>query len=139
MTGKTDDYITELTEELSLRDVPPEAIDRIVREVHSHLAESGEDPIQAFGTVKRYADEFAPQSWTRRMLLPIAIFSALLGAGTALMLLNGIFGFIDPLTELWGLAPGARVAIGIFLFVCLLALVRVMTVGSRRRLSLWKL
>jgi hypothetical protein len=139
MTGKTHDYTTELTEELSLRDVPPEAIDRIVREVHSHLAESGEDPVQAFGTVKRYADEFAPQSWTRRMLLPIAIVSALLGAGTGLMLLNGIFGFIDPSTGLWGLAPGARVAIGILLFVCLLALVRVMTVGSRRRLSLWKL
>lgn len=139
MTGQSDDYIADLTEELSLRDVPPEAADRIVREVRSHLADSGEDPVQSFGPVKHYADEFAPQSWIRRMLLPIAIFSALLGAATALMLLSGIFGFINPMMGLWGLAPGARVAIGIVLFACLLALIRVMTIHSRRRLSLWKL
>ena len=30
MTGTADDYVTELTDELSLRDVPPEAAERIV-------------------------------------------------------------------------------------------------------------
>ena len=145
MTGKTgdteksNDYVTELAEELSLRDVPPEAADRIVREVSSHLAESGEDPIQSFGTVHRYADEFAPRSWIRRMLLPLAIFSALLGAGAALMLLNGIFGFINPSHGLWGLEPATRVAIGVVLLACLLALIAAMTVSSRRRLRSWRL
>jgi len=139
MTGKTDDYVTELTEELSLRDVPPEAAERIVREVGSHLAESGEDPIQSFGTVKHYADEFAPRSWTRRMLVPLVIVSALLGAGSALMMLNGIFGFINPSHGLWGLEPATRVVVGAVLFVCLLGLVAVMTVHSRRRVRDWKL
>jgi len=139
MTGTTDDYVTELTEELSLRDVPTEAAERIVREVSSHLAESGEDPIQSFGTVKRYADEFAPRSWTRRMLVPLVILSALLGAGSALMVMNGIFGFINPSHGLWGLEPATRVVIGSVLIVCLAALITVMTVGSRRRLRSWKL
>ena len=139
MTGKTDDYVTELTEELSLRDVPIEAAERIVREVSSHLAESGEDPIQSFGTVTRYADEFAPRSWTRRMLVPRVILSALLGAGSALMVMNGIFGFINPSHGLWGLEPATRVVIGSVLIVCLAALITVMTVGSRRRLRSWKL
>jgi len=139
MTGTADDYVTELTDELSLRDVPPEAAERIVREVSSHLAESGEDPIQSFGTVKHYADEFAPRSLTRRMLLPLVVLSGLLGAGSAFMVLSGIFGFIDPSQGLWGLAPGTRLAIGIVLFGCLLALIAAMTVSSRRRLAMWKL
>ena len=139
MTGTTDDYVTELTEELSLRDVPTEAAERIVREVSSHLAESGEDPIQSFGTVTRYADEFAPRSWMRRMLVPLVILSALLGAGSALMVMNGIFGFINPSHGLWGLEPATRVLIGSVLIVCLAALITVMTVGSRRRLRSWKL
>jgi len=139
MTGKIDDYVTELTEELSLRDVPPEAAERIVREVSSHLVESGEDPVHAFGTVKHYADEFASRTRTRRMLVPLVILSALLGSGSALMVLNGIFGFINPAHGLWGLEPLTRLVIGAVLFVCLLALIAVMTVHSRRRLSSWKL
>jgi hypothetical protein len=139
MTGNTDDYVSALAEELSLRDVPPEAAERIVREVSSHLAESGEDPIQSFGAVKHYADEFAPRSRTRRMLVPLVMLSALLGAGSALMVLNGIFGFINPSHGLWGLEPATRVVIGAVLFVCVIALIAMMTVNSRRRLRDWRL
>lgn len=136
---EVDDYSSELAEELELRDVPPEAVERIVREASSHTAESGEDPLDSFGTPSRYADEFAPRSWTRRMLVPIVLLAAVLGAGAGLMLLSGIFGFISSSAELWSLAPGVRLTIGILLLACLVALLITMALQSRRRTASWRL
>lgn len=133
-----DDYGAELAEELELRDVPNEAIERIVREVRSHLAESGEDPRDSFGSPQHYADQLVPRSWTRRMLWPIVAVAGLLGAGVGFMFLSGAFGLIDPSVQLWGLAPGVRVAIsGVFL-AGFVGLVAWMAVGSRRRAASWR-
>ncbi len=50
MSGtRDDDYGTALEDELELRDVPSDQVELIVREVRSHLAESGENPLDAFG------------------------------------------------------------------------------------------
>ncbi|MGO2750474.1 MAG: HAAS signaling domain-containing protein [Pseudoclavibacter sp.] len=134
-----DDYGAELTEELQLRDVPHEAIERIVREVRSHLAESGEDPRDSFGSPQHYADQFVPRSWTRRMLWPIVALAGLLGAGAGFMLLSGAFGLIDPSAQLCGLAPGVRLAIGGVCLAGFIGLVAWMAVGSCRRSASWAL
>lgn len=132
------DYATALTEELELRDVPPEAVERIVREVRSHTAESGEDPSDSFGSPSRYADEFAPQSVTRRMFVPMMLLAAALGVGAGLLLASGAFGLVDPADQFWGLAPVARLALGGALLVLLVLLVVVLALDSRRRRRLWR-
>ncbi|MFC5124375.1 hypothetical protein ACFPRL_13580 [Pseudoclavibacter helvolus] len=54
------------------------------------------------------------------------------------MFLSGAFGLIDPSVQLWGLAPGVRVAIsGVFL-AGFVGLVAWMAVGSRRRAASWR-
>lgn len=64
-----EEYAAELREILELRGVPAAAATRIVREVQSHVTDSGEDPTAVFGTPSQYADNFAP---TLRMArLPI--------------------------------------------------------------------
>jgi len=50
------EYAAELSEILELRDVPAAAVTRIVRDVQSHVAESGQDPAVAFGSPSEYAD-----------------------------------------------------------------------------------
>lgn len=42
-----------------LRDVPGRAIGQIVAEVESHVRETGEDPIEAFGQPGSYSAQFA--------------------------------------------------------------------------------
>lgn len=137
--GERHDYGADLTEELELRDVPNEVIERIVREVRSHLAESGEDPVDAFGSPERYADQFAPRSWTRRMLWPIAALAAALGAAAGFILLSGVFAMIDPSVHLWGLAPSARLMIGGLFLAGFVGLLVFLTVNSRRRSESWRL
>ncbi|MFD5600852.1 hypothetical protein ACFWHR_12450 [Leucobacter sp. NPDC058333] len=131
-------YTDELAEELQLRDVPQDAIDRIVLETISHLADSGEDPREAFGSPASYADAFAPRTFSRRMLFPLVLLAAALGFGGGLMLINGILGTLSSSVQLWGLGPAARVSIGIALLVGLGALLSVMAVRSRRRSATWR-
>lgn len=133
-----DNYEIDLAEELELRDVPPEVVERIVRDVRSHSAESGEDPFDSFGSPTRYADEFAPRSWTRRMLVPIVLVAALLGAGAAFMIISGIFGFISSSAELWGLAPGTRLIMGGLFLGGFIGLLTTLTIRSRQRSAAWK-
>jgi hypothetical protein len=55
----TDQSMTEYRESLllhlRLQDVPGDRIGEIVAEVESHVAETGEDPTEAFGSPKEYA------------------------------------------------------------------------------------
>lgn len=139
MSSERDDYGTNLAEELGLRDVPEDVADRIVREVNSHVIESGEDPFETFGTPERYADEFAPRSWSRRMLWACVAVAAGLGFGGGLMLLSGIFGLIDPSVQFAGMAPEGRLAAGCILLVSLVGLLICMAVRSRRRVAGWRM
>jgi hypothetical protein len=98
------EYTAELAEALDMRDVPADAVAQIVREVESHLAESGEDPVEAFGPAARYADQFAPPS-RERGLLGLAVAAALLGFCGAFLIISGVFGLLDDTAQLWGLPP----------------------------------
>ncbi len=53
------DYTEALTTQLRLRDVPGRAIGQIVAEVESHVRETGEDPVEAFGQPGSYSAQFA--------------------------------------------------------------------------------
>lgn len=53
------DYTQALTVQLRLRDVPGRAIGQIVAEVESHVRETGEDPVEAFGQPGSYSAQFA--------------------------------------------------------------------------------
>ncbi|GAA1727306.1 HAAS signaling domain-containing protein [Aeromicrobium alkaliterrae] len=49
------DYQQRLILALRLKDVPGDRIGEIVAEVESHVAETGEDPVDAFGSPRQYA------------------------------------------------------------------------------------
>ena len=53
------DYTKALTTQLRLRQVPGKVIGQIVAEVESHVRETGEDPVQAFGQPGSYSAQFA--------------------------------------------------------------------------------
>ena len=133
MTGTAEEeYTAELTEILELRDVPAEAVTRIVREVQSHIAESGTDPSVEFGTPSEYADNFAPRSSMARFWI-LLISSAILAFGGTYVLLSGAFGLQSPAHELWGLPPWPRIAIGAAGIASFGALLLTAGARSRRR------
>jgi len=53
------DYTKALTVQLRLAKVPGKDIGQIVAEVESHVRETGEDPVQAFGQPGSYSAQFA--------------------------------------------------------------------------------
>lgn len=130
------EYAAELTEILELRDVPAAAVSRIVRDVESRIAESGEDPTATFGTPSDYADNFAPKSRMARFWA-LVITSVVLASGGTLVLISGVFGLQSPAHELWGLPPWGRIAIGAAGIAAFMALVLAEGVRSRRRASGW--
>ena len=60
-------YTQQLMFALRLRDVPGEVIGDAIAQVESHIAETGEDPVAAFGPASEYAASLGPDpgSWTR--------------------------------------------------------------------------
>ena len=133
-----EDYATELTEILELRDVPGEAAARIVSGVESRITESGEDPVSVFGTPRDYADNFAPRSLMARFWV-LVIASVVLASGGTLVLISGVFGLQSPAHELWGLAPWTRIAIGAAGIASFIALVLTAGACSRRRSRRWNI
>lgn len=131
-------YADELREVLEFRDIPMEAIEQIVREVESHVAESGEDPLIEFGSPDEYANNFAPRS---RMVWFWALVasSVVLASGGAYVLISGIFGLLSSSATLWDLPPWARIVIGALGISAFCTLVLVAGVRSRRRSSLWRI
>jgi hypothetical protein len=59
LTATDQSWCDDLVLALRLRDVPGARIGEVLAEVQSHLAETGEDPRQAFGTPKDYARDVA--------------------------------------------------------------------------------
>jgi uncharacterized membrane-anchored protein len=88
------DYTQALTIQLRLREIPGTAIGQIVAEVESHVRETGEDPVEAFGQPGSYSAQFAegrrpgPRRGLPTLLLVVATALAAVGA---LMLLEGVF------------------------------------------------
>ena len=138
MTKHTDDYLAELTATLELRDVPADAIAEIVREVESHVAESGEDPVEAFGAPGRYADSFASPVRARGFW-PQVIAAALLGFGGGYSLLAGALGLLSGDEGLPWLPPLAQVIVGVLGLLALVLLIARMAARSRRQERAWRL
>ncbi|MDO4242206.1 MAG: hypothetical protein Q4C85_00315 [Actinomyces sp.] len=55
----SDAYVDELILQLRLLGVPGDRVGQVLAETESHLAESGEDPIETFGPPRDYARELA--------------------------------------------------------------------------------
>ncbi|WP_435199728.1 HAAS signaling domain-containing protein [Janibacter sp. GS2] len=70
------EYRQSLIAILRLKEVPGERIGQIVAEVESHVAETGEDPVEAFGPPRAYAaqlsDEQRPSPWWHTAVTALA-------------------------------------------------------------------
>jgi hypothetical protein len=92
MTTSTDTYRRELVQALRTGNVPPERIGEIVAEVESHVADTGEDPREAFGPAREYAAGFAgpPSTRSRISFWAITALSAVCGW----LIAEGVFGVV---------------------------------------------
>ncbi|GAA3680574.1 hypothetical protein GCM10023081_18380 [Arthrobacter ginkgonis] len=131
-----EEYAADLREILEFRGVPTEAATQIVREVQSHVAESGEDPVAAFGTPGEYADSFAPKSRMARFWMLI-LSSVILAFGGTYVLITGVFALQAPGHDLWGLPPWIRIAVGAAGIASFIALVLLAGARSKRRSLTW--
>ena len=94
MTTDVQDYSHRLLYALRLRDVPGPRIAEALAEVHSHVAETGEDPWAAFGAPDAYAGEItaalgeagAPAHQGRRVAGVATAYGLGATAGTWLLL-----------------------------------------------------
>ena len=59
LNGTAQAWSDDLLLRLRLLDVPGPRIGEVLAEVQSHLADTGEDPREAFGTPREYADQVA--------------------------------------------------------------------------------
>ncbi len=88
------DYRQSLVLALRLQEVPPDRIGEIVAEVDSHVADTGEDPAEAFGSPRAYAasltDEHRPTPWwwTTTLVVLAAAAGWLVGQGAFALLLG---------------------------------------------------
>lgn len=75
LTPEMKQYREALIMALRLRDVPGHRIGEIVAEVESHAAETGEDPVAAFGPAREYAEQFprGRSPWSFRGFVSIAL------------------------------------------------------------------
>ncbi|WAP51773.1 hypothetical protein OL239_18920 [Arthrobacter sp. ATA002] len=131
------EYSHDLRDALEFRGVPAEAATQIVREVESHTAESGEDPVAAFGQPGDYADNFAPRSRLVRFWA-LVISSVVLAGGGAYVLISGVFGLLSPSSTLWGLPPWVRVILGAAGIAAFVVLVLMAGARSKRSASSWR-
>lgn len=114
-------YREKLLVALRLREVPGERIGEVLAEVEAHVAETGEDPREAFGSPRQYADDVMRATGGRRpwsLSGPTALGSAFIGAGAFVATSLTIGGAVDHAGdggERLGLGPGARLLLGLVL------------------------
>lgn len=109
-------YIDNLMFALRMRNVPGEKVGQIVAEVEAHLAESGEDPVDAFGKPREYAKAWAADaghSADRAKRLRFILGVAMAGAGGFLAAIGGIRTVIGD--ALWGSHPAVGLLVGVIL------------------------
>ncbi|GAB2648786.1 hypothetical protein GCM10027271_02950 [Saccharopolyspora gloriosae] len=94
MTIETEKYRDELLIALRMHEISGARVGDVLAEVDTHLAESGEDPVEAFGTPREYAAHVAAQldGDPAKLSRPAVLAGAL---GTAALTLFGLEFFID--------------------------------------------
>ena len=124
MTKTAQTYRKELLFALRLRDVPGPRIAEALAEVDSHLSESGEDPLEAFGPPKAYADKVASAlegsgpSWRTSLGWTAAGYAGAGAVGT-LLLLDGVLGISAGTRGRWGLPAAAALIVGLVVLAAL--------------------
>jgi hypothetical protein len=114
MTTSTDTYRRELVQALRAGNVPPERIGEIVAEVESHVADTGEDPREAFGPAREYAGGFAGPPSTRSRVSLWALVA--LGAACGWLIAQGVLGVIRN-EPVFGLPEGYALVGGWLLWI----------------------
>ncbi|MFW3169757.1 HAAS signaling domain-containing protein [Geodermatophilus sp. CPCC 206100] len=114
MTTSTESYRRELLFALRMRHVPPQRIGEIIAEVESHVADTGESPLEAFGPAKEYAAGFAgPRPRGARTA---GVVLTLLGAACGWLIATGVFAMVHH-ESVAGLPAWVAVAVGALLWV----------------------
>jgi hypothetical protein len=119
-TTGIDTYRRELVPALRAGNVPPERIGEIVAEVESHVADTGEDPREAFGPARDYAAGFRqPRS---RASVAASVATTLVGALCGFLVAVGIIGLVDG-EPAFGLPAWVVLAAGLVLWIPTLVIV----------------
>ena len=114
MKTDTDKYRSELLTALRLRDVQPDRIGEVLAEVDSHIADTGEDPRDVFGTPREYARQFP----SRDVDVPSSVrrnrdaARALLGAAVGLLSSLGVMALVRGDDHALGLPSWLVVTVG---------------------------
>jgi hypothetical protein len=114
MTADLTTYRRDLILALRLREVPGHRIGEIVAEVESHVADTGEDPVEAFGRPREYAAGLTSEHGRRHPLL--LIFLAATGGASGWLIASGVFGLVSgrlvgPVPAWAALLGGAALAV----------------------------
>jgi hypothetical protein len=114
MTTGTSTYRRQLMLALRSRHVPGDRIGEIVAEVESHVADTGEDPVEAFGPPRRYAEAVAPAARGSRL-----VFLALTSSGAAVgwLIASSVVALVEG--EAKGLPAGLPAWVALVLAVLL--------------------
>jgi hypothetical protein len=108
LTATDQAWCDDLLLALRLRDVPGPRIGEVLAEVQSHVAETGEDPRQAFGSPKEYADAVAGALG----VTPGTLRDRVRRGDLVLALTLGLAGFLLA-DSLWSLGAGDRGLLGL--------------------------
>ena len=132
MTTELQDYRSALLLALRLRDVPGPRIAETLAEVHSHVAETGENPEAAFGPASTYAEQLSqalqpttPHGW-RLWLTGFTgahALIALLSLSGCWLLADGLFSLGARRASSLGLGAFTVVLLGAGLLVVMLRLI----------------
>lgn len=129
-------YLDNLTIQLRLLDVPGDRIGQILAEVETHVADTGLDPVDAFGEPGEYAETYAaqaPVSPERGWRSELGI--AALGAPASSAAFEGVFhltGSVDVTVRMMGMWL-ATVVVGLIVVHLLFALLGRETAGSAKQ------
>ncbi len=118
MSTPVQTYTEELLLALRLRDLPGPQIAEALAEVQSHVAETGEDPREAFGPPRAYAQEVAAALGAPKA--PRAVWRGVLTWSTAAYGLGGVVGAWLTVNGVLALAAGRQSALGLWPWVSLL-------------------
>ena len=111
MSTDLQDYTSRLLLALRQRDVPGPRIAEALAEVENHVAESGEDPEDAFGSPRAYAEEVTAA--LRGEAAHSGERPALTWSRAALFALGGYAGAQLVFDGALGLAQGSRATLGL--------------------------
>ena len=141
MSTDTRSYRQELLMALRMRDVPGPRIAEALAEVESHVAETGEDPLEAFGPPKAYADQLAGalavdgkvRPFWRGVLTWRTAAHGVGGAGGSWLVLGGASALAGDGRPVLTLPPVLAIVIGVAMLAGLAFDLRSLTRRSRDR------